>query len=184
MEVEPPVKIFGNSKQMSPRPHIAHCSLGGFLHNVTEFTGQRQLTLTLHQGRFRSKYFAADLGPCKTGYESNFILRFVTVGTVLRNTGVVNYILRIYLDSVLGSILDNGTRDLSANRGNLSFQITNAGFPCVVADDGPDTFVSESQLLRFQPIGLHLLPDQEAARNLDFLVFGVAGQPQHFHAIL
>ena len=177
-------EIQAHAEPFRARLNASQRSLRRLLHYVAEFTGQRQLTLTLHQGRFRSKYFAADLGPCKTGHESNFILRFVTVGTVLRNTGVVNYILRIYLDSVLGSILDNGTRDLSANRGNLSFQITNAGFPCVVADDGPDTFVSESQLLRFQPIGLHLLPDQEAARNLDFLVFGVAGQPQHFHTIL
>ena len=74
MEIEPTVEIFGNSKQLSPGPHITHRGLSGFLHDVSEFAGQRQLAFTFHQRGFGGKYLAANLGPCKTGYESNFIL--------------------------------------------------------------------------------------------------------------
>ena len=52
MEIEPTVEIFGNSKQLSPGPHIAHRGLSRFLHDVSEFAGQRQLAFTFHQSGF------------------------------------------------------------------------------------------------------------------------------------
>ena len=88
------VEIFGNSKHLRPGPHVAHRGLSRFLHDVAEFAGQRQLAFARHQRGFGRKYLAADLGPCKTGNETDFVLCFVAVRTVLRNTDVVNYIFR------------------------------------------------------------------------------------------
>ena len=58
------------------------------------FPGQRQLAFACHQGGFGGKNFAADFGPGKTGDKTDFVLFFVAVRTVLRNTDVVNYIFR------------------------------------------------------------------------------------------
>ena len=74
MEIEPTVEIFGNSKHLSPGPHIAHRGLCGFLHDISEFSGQRQRAFAFHQSGFGRQNLTADFGPCKTGYESNFIL--------------------------------------------------------------------------------------------------------------
>ena len=79
VEIETTVEIFGNSKHVRPRPHIAHRGLSRFLHDVAEFSGQRQLAFACHQRRFGRKDFAANFGPRKTGDESNFILFFVAV---------------------------------------------------------------------------------------------------------
>ena len=86
------------------------------MHDIAEFAGQRQLTFTFHQRGFGSQYLASDFGPGKTRYESNFIVRFVAVRTVLWNTDVVNYIFVADRDAVLRAFFDDNARHLPANR--------------------------------------------------------------------
>src|SRR6516162_3286209 len=115
VEIKPTVEVFGNSKHLSPGPHVAHCGLGGFLHDIAQLAGQCKTTFALHESGFGSEYFTADFSPRKTGYESNFILGFVTVRTVLWNPNVVNNIFVGDFDAVFRAVFDNRAGNFSAD---------------------------------------------------------------------
>src|SRR5690242_19553646 len=48
VDVEMTVKSMRQTKSRRARPHIAHGRLRGFLHYVTEFTGEREPPLAVH----------------------------------------------------------------------------------------------------------------------------------------
>ena len=71
-----------------------------------------------------------------------------------------------------------------ADIGYFALQISNAGFAGVFADDFQQRFIRELDLFRTQPVGFHLLPDQKSLGDFELFVFGIAGELDHFHAVL
>src|SRR5262249_47021709 len=73
--------------------------------------------------------------------------------------------------------------DLAGQPTQVLFELAQARFARVAADDLPDSLVRDDELVGAQP-GLRELPrDEGTASDLDFLFFAVAGQAQHFHPI-
>ena len=59
VDVELAVEVAGDAELLGSRAHVAHRRLRRFLHHVAELAGQREMTLTRHQCRFRDEDFAA-----------------------------------------------------------------------------------------------------------------------------
>ena len=57
---------------------------------------------------------------------------------------------------------------LAAERGDFAFEVANASLPRVAADDRVQGFVGEGDVLRRQPVVLHLLVQQVLRAILSF----------------
>src|SRR5215471_13518904 len=74
-------------------------------------------------------------------------------------------------------------RNLSTHRAELALEVSNTGFACVVGDDAPDGAIVDLDLVRLETVLVDLSRDQILARDLEFLLFAVAGQLDDLHAI-
>ena len=74
-------------------------------------------------------------------------------------------------------------RDLAAHGADFAFEVADARFARVAADDGAQAGIGEGDLLAGQPVVLDLLGDEVIARDGELLLLGVAGQFEHFHAV-
>ena len=74
-------------------------------------------------------------------------------------------------------------RDLAQPGCELALEIADAGFGGVIANRSQDRVVGDRDLLRRQAVVLEQFRDQMFLRNLQLLGLGVAGEPDHFHAV-
>ena len=83
-----------------------------------------------------------------------------------------------------GAAVHHLARDLAADVADFPLQVAHAGFAGVVLDQAVDARIGEVDLFLGKPGGLHLLAYQEALGDLHLLQFGIAGEADHFHAVL
>jgi len=85
---------------------------------------------------------------------------------------------------VIRAIADlNLLDDLAADLCDFALEITHPGFARVSANDLAQAILRDRQLLFLQAIVLHLLGQQIFLGNGKLLVFRVARQTNHFHAV-
>jgi hypothetical protein len=77
----------------------------------------------------------------------------------------------------------NFTCDLPANPSDLTFELAQPGFLCVLLNDRDERGFREVQILSRDPVFLHLLRHQMANGDLALLFFRVTREPDHFHPI-
>ena len=77
----------------------------------------------------------------------------------------------------------NLQRNFAGEPSDSAFQPPQAGFPCVVANQRCQRIVGNHDLLGRQTGFLHLPRNQVLLRDLDLLLFGVAGEAQDLHTI-
>ena len=76
-----------------------------------------------------------------------------------------------------------GLNHFSADFGNLALQRTHARLAGVITDDVEASLRRKLNLIRLEAIQLGLLWNQITQRYIQFLVFGVARNPDNLHAI-
>src|SRR6202035_3173642 len=74
VNIEMTIEIVWQAESGGARTHITHGGLGGFLHHVAEFTGERETALAMHQSRFGGQYLATHFSPSQTRGETDFVL--------------------------------------------------------------------------------------------------------------
>ena len=79
--------------------------------------------------------------------------------------------------------LDDAPRLLSANRPDRLLQLAHARLARVVADDVPHRILGKLDLLRRDPVLLDLARNQVAVGDMHLLLFAVALQGNHLHAV-
>ena len=170
---------------MGAGPDVTHCRLRRFLHDITQLAGERQLTTAFHERYFGRQDFAAHLGPRQSGHQTYFVLGFLlVVSTELRDSQVFAEVVRRDPGLVLLALPNDRSRHLSANGRDFPFQVPNAGFARVTADDPRDAFVIELQLFLAEAGCFQLFRNQESLG--DFLLFFlcVPGDTQYLHSVL
>ncbi len=70
-----------------------------------------------------------------------------------------------------------------ANRSDLSFQISKAGFPGIGTDNGLKGLFIKAKVFFSQAVFLYLFGDQMFMSDLDLFFFNITGQIQDLHAI-
>ena len=76
-------------------------------------------------------------------------------------------------------------RHFAADVADLALQVADAGFPRVVLDQPVDRPNPRTRSGPCETPGrFHLLAHQEPLGDLHLLQFGIAGEPDHFHAVL
>src|SRR6266516_7655332 len=83
----------------------------------------------------------------------------------------------------LGPLFGDLAGGLAAEVGDPALEVPNAGLARVLADDGEERLVADCQLLVGQPVRLELLRYEVLARDPELLVFGVAREVDHVHAV-
>jgi hypothetical protein len=73
--------------------------------------------------------------------------------------------------------------DVAQRLADLALQIANAGLAGIALDDQPQRLIVDLDLLGLQAVGLELAANQIAPRDLQLLVFGVAGEADDLHAV-
>ena len=174
---------FLDAKAFSIGSGIGEGGLGGFLHHISELSGECELPLSLHDGGLHVKNLAAVLGPgkpCGDAYlvfaDSLFVKelwdteKFVQIGgCYLRFMGMVP----------LGDLLGH----LSADIRDFPLQVPETSLPGVAVNDGQDRLIREFEVIFRDPI-LFNLPWQEVfSRDFQFFLIRVPGKLKDLHAI-
>ena len=79
--------------------------------------------------------------------------------------------------------LGHRPRDLAHDVGELALEVPDAGLVRVGLDELGEDLVRDLHVLGLEPVVLHLLGDQEPARDLDLLLLGVARQLDDLHPV-
>jgi len=85
---------------------------------------------------------------------------------------------------VLEAVLDNAARYFAADVTDLAFEVTDAGFAGIVANDGYDGVIVEGEILFGQAGSFALLLEQVIAGDFELFDLGVTVQAQNLHAVL
>src|SRR5579863_9413308 len=169
---------------MGAAAHVSQCGLRRFLHDVAELAGDGELAFAVEDLHFSRQDGAADLGPCQAGDKAYFAL---LVGFGIAEPGNAEELGDVVggeLFAMLGALLNDLARHLAAHVADLAFQVADAGFARVVADDLENGIILEDDVLIAQAGLLALLLDEILARDLQLFKFGVALQAKDFHAVL
>ena len=105
-----------------------------------------------------AEHLAAHFGPGQAGSQADFIFlarpQFAELDDAQEFVGVFGR--DVDFDLIL-AFFDHAARDLAADVGDLAFQIADAGFLRVVADDVAERFVGELQIFFGEAVGFALL---------------------------
>src|SRR5579859_7103385 len=138
----------------------------------------------MHQSRFGGQYLATYFSPSQARGQTDFVLFLGPELAELNDAEEFVDVRRGDLDLDLPAFLHDAPRNLAGDIGNLALQIPHAGFLGVVPDNVVERIIVELQVLFGETGTLTLLLEQEALGDLPLFDFGVARQPQDFHAIL
>src|SRR4029077_8531875 len=147
VNIEMTIEIVRQAESGGARSHITHASLSRFLHNVTEFTGEREPALAMHQSRFSSQNLAAYFSPSQSRGETDFFLFLGPELAELNDAEEFVDVRRGDLDLDLPAFLHDAPRNLAGDIGNLALQIPHAGFLGVVPDNVVERIIVELQVL-------------------------------------
>src|SRR5215510_10480496 len=138
-EVETHSQTFGSGTDARER------RLCGLLHDVAQFAGQSHAAAAFYECRFDLQYLASDLGPRQSSGESDLALRSNALLTKLDWTKHLAHAFGIdRVFRILGRRFGNElARQFAAARTNLTFEIANASFACVVTNHFENAFVGE-----------------------------------------
>ena len=166
-----------------PRPNHGHRGLDRFLHDVAQLAGQGQLALARRDRGFDAQQLAADLRPRQALGLAHPVLVLGASVAELAHPEV-----RLELAGADAYFLRRGAQQLpldhlAAYPRDLALQVAHTGLAGVVANNVAQAADREAELVLSHAIVLHLLGDQVIARDGQFLVLGVAGNPQDFHPV-
>src|SRR6185437_2107783 len=184
VNIERAVKLASQSQSQSTGADVGHGRLRRLLHDVAQFTGERELAFAVNDAGLGAQNRAANFGPSKPGDQTNFAL---FVGEGIAELGDTQEIVKIFGgngNAVIRAFFDHLARHFAADVPDLPFQIADAGFARVGADESGDGFVAELDVLFRHARLLQLLTHQELLGDFHFLLLGVTVQPQYFHAVL
>src|SRR5262249_51254304 len=150
--------------------------------HVAELAGRLHAALAGQHDGFDLEDVAADFGPRETVDDADRIFRLRFAVAEALDAGVLAEVALIDRDLVR-LLRDDVADRLARQVRELALEVTNAGFPRVVADEVADGAVGDLPLLGLQPVSFDLLGDQVALGDLDLLVFRVPRNADDLHAV-
>ncbi len=182
-----PMKVRVDAQLLGPGTNVTQRRLRRLLHHVAQLSGEGQFAAALHERGLGHEDLAADFRPGQAGGDAHLALLGPLLvrhaRTEARNAQKVGQLLGG--DDVLEPLpfLDDAPGQLPADGGELALQVPDARLAGVIFNDVADALVLEADVLHREAVGLELLLDEELFRDVDLLVEGVPGQPQHLHPV-
>ena len=178
------IEIFRQAIALRSCPNIGKRRLDGFLHDVTEFTGHDHPSRSFHNAGFDGQQFSADFRPGQTDGETDLILAFRFTMSEFRHAQILrngvccngNFFRCLRLDKFFGNFATDG--------GYFSLQIPNTRFPRVLSNNPQQGASRKFDIFVLQPVGFHFLGDKIFFCDLQFFLFRVSGNADHFHSVL
>ena len=164
-----------NPQLLGMRPNHRIGRFDGFLHYVAEFAGLGNFTLARHVHSFDKENVAADFRPGQTGRHADMILFFGFAVAVFDDPEILAQVSGINPDMLVpASGQQYFLNRLAGYCRQFAFQITNAGFAGIIADNVAYRLVGNFQFMRLNGIFLKYLRNQVPLGNFHFFVFGIA----------
>src|SRR6267143_5822374 len=183
MDVDPLVEILIEPEGDRPGAGVRKRRLPRFAHRLPELAGEHEDAGPGEDAHLDIEEVAPRLGPREPGRHAQARAPLDLAVQVL---GHPEEFLEVLLhDAEHARLLERRLlpRNLAADRGDLALETPDARLARVGADDRLQSAVAYLEILGLEPVGLELLRDQEALRDLDFLELEVAGQPDDLHAV-
>ena len=127
------VKLFGNVENLAFGAYKADRSGGRFLHNIAQRACQNYLSAALEHGRLDLKHFSAHRCPSKTVHDADLIFRGVIFRLIFIVSEKILYVRRFYRNA-LNSVTHDFCRRFSAERSNISLEISDPRLAGIVVD--------------------------------------------------
>ena len=186
----------GNAPLLGTRTYDCASRFNRLFHHVANRACAQHIAFTGHIGHFDGQQFTAHLCPGQTSNQANLVLFFGQAKGETTYAQVIVQIRRIHDQSFLGQCLvASRTRTglwighqqlanhLAADLADFTFQRTHTRFTCVVPHDVAYRVFCHFQLTLAHAVVLHQLGQEVIERNAYLLVFGIAGQTNHFHTV-
>src|SRR5579862_5399299 len=179
------VEILGQAELVGARAHVAHGGLRGFLHDVAKFASEDGAAFAFHDGGFDGEDGTADFGPGEAGGQADFVVLLEPEFAVFQDAEVFAGIGGGHFHFDGGAAVgDHLAGYLASDILDFAFEIADAGFVRVMADDVEQPFVGEGEIVVGEAGGFAGALDQEALGDFQLFLLGIAGQTENFHAIL
>ena len=180
--VECLIEVFGEPECFGAASDVGIGGLGRFFHDVTELSGQDEVTLAFDGDRFGVEDFTADGSPCETVHAADHIAVFFGHGHVFHGAKIFFYGLGGQCrQAVIGK--NDFFTDFAAESADGAFQIADAGFSGIAPDDAAEKGRSEIDVFRFESVSFSLAGYEVFLCDLQLFFFGVAGELDEFHAV-
>ena len=153
-----------------------------FPHHLTELTGQDQFARAGNARCFDEQDIAADRRPGEAGGNARHACAHRSLALELWRAEDGR---KIFPRDADGPALSFGKAHggMAQRLADLTLQAPYARFAGIVLDDIADRFVRDVDLVRLEPVCLHLPSYQIAVGDLELLVGGVAGEADDLHAV-
>ena len=176
------IEVFINAELLRNGPDIADARLGGFLHHVTQLSGQDDLACAGNGCRFDEQRYAADDGPGQSRAYADFLLVSDDIEMIFLLAEQFLHLRGGQADllCVSGHVLAGNS---SAKRSDFPLQITYARLSGVVIDDGLDSSLRKADMVFCQAVLFDLLRHQILLGDLEFLFFGITADLDDFHSV-
>ena len=176
------IEIRINSKQGRPAADTGNGSFSGFLHDISQVSGQIQFAGTVHHGDFHVEHFAADGRPCQAPHQADGILPSLFV--CLESDRTKEFCQIIRSDSQRVKLLfRNAACSLPADRCQFTLQHTHPGLPRISGNQTADRRILHFELGSGKAVLFALFRKQMPFGNLQLLFIGIARKFDHFHPV-
>ena len=163
--------------------HVGHGDLRRLLHDVAELTGERQALRSLGHAGFDEQDVAAGAGHRESGGDPGHAGAIGRLEVEVRSSEPVTNRTRLHDDRRLALAGGQLRRRLAEQSPDLSLQVPNARFACVVDDDDAQRLIVDDDFVVAQCRAGELSTDQVVASDRDLLGLGVAVESDDFHSV-
>ena len=163
--------------------HHGVSSLDRFLHDIAKGASFDNAALSPCRGDFDCEQLAAHGCPGKARDLTHLVLLLSSAKVELPHAEHVCQ--HVWCNGLTGLSLtqSKGFHHLSAHLGDLSLQRSDTRLTGVVTDNIQTGLRRDINLVWLQPIELGLLGYEVLLSDIQFFVFGIAGDSNHFHSI-
>src|SRR6185437_15033956 len=162
--------------------HIGARRVYRFLHHIAELAGRLHAAFAGQHDRFDLQGLAAHFGPGQAGDHTDLIFAFHLAVAEFPHAGIGSEVFRTDFDR-LRLIRDDFLHGLARQVCDLAFEIANARFTGVIADEVAQTRIGDLPFAFAKAMRLDLFRDQVTLGNLDFLILGVTRDADDLHAV-
>ena len=184
VDVEGRVVVGVDAERRRLAAEVADGGLGAFFHHVAERASEKQAAFAGHPRGFDEEHVAAHRRPGQASGDAAFSDFLHGFSQKRRLAEPLGELVGSERDGRAGPApADEAPGGLAGERGDLAFELADAGLACEFVDEPAQRGVGQAQLTALQAVFLDLARHEVAASNLELLRLRVARQFDDFQAV-
>ncbi len=175
-------KVLRNLIPAADGTDIADPGPGGFLHHVSQLSGQHQLALPRHDVHLDLERISAHTRPCQPP-DDPYLVRIIChlIGILLFPKILLDILLRN--GDFFPVLCQDFLCGLPAHISDLPLQLPDPGLLRIILRHFPDSLPAECQHVRGEPVLLQLLRNQMLRRNVKLFILRIAAHLHYLHTV-